>query len=231
MRTATALLPKPPRVRARYHRWQIWPPSRHVQQELREEGGRRGGRRGEQARPLDLPGCPHAPLPSALSLPPSHHRQVRPPCHHHCREWGGGEEWGGGSNRGHPAFQAAPTRSTTRLRLRQSTPPNPAACMARAGRLAPPSSRIQPPTPRGGGGGGGSRQADRSPKRSTNRHAASVARSSRLQPNARRICPAPPIHCRPASIASPALDSHPDAAAPHEGKESPAATLIASPLG
>jgi hypothetical protein len=112
------------------HRWQIWPPGRHAQQELREEGREEGGA-AKNTRP------PRLPL-TRLCPPHRHHRpphrcQARPPRHHRYREWGGG------SNRGHPAFQAAPTRSTTRLRLRRPTPSNPAACAARTGRLAPPS--------------------------------------------------------------------------------------------
>jgi hypothetical protein len=186
-------------------------------------GGRREGRRGEQPRPLGLPGCPSRAfaLRIAVAAKRGHRATIAA---------GGGEEWGGGGNRGHPAFQAAPTCSTTRLRLHRPTPPNPAACAARTGRLAPPSDRIWPPTPRGGGKEEVA-EADGPPKRSTNCRAAFVARSSRLWPNARRIRPTPPICCRPASIASPTLDSPPDAATPHEGKESPTATLIACPLG
>jgi hypothetical protein len=122
-RTATTAPPKPPRVRARYNHWQIWPPGRHAQQELSEEGGGEEGGAAEATQPPRLP-LTHI-CPPHRRHRPSHHRQARPLCHHRCREWGGGEEWGGGSNRGHLVFQAAPTRSTTRLR--RPTPPNTAA--------------------------------------------------------------------------------------------------------
>jgi hypothetical protein len=122
-RTATTPPPKPPRVRARYNHWQIWPLGRHAQQELGEEGGGRGGRRGEQPRPLSLLGCPSRT--SALRIVVTAHRITAKRGHCATIAAGSGEEWGGGSNRGHLVFQAAPTRSTTRLR--RPTPPNTAA--------------------------------------------------------------------------------------------------------
>jgi hypothetical protein len=89
-RTATTPPPKPPRVRARYNHWQIWPPGRHAQQELGEEGGGRGGRRGEQPRPLSLLGCPSRT--SALRIVVAAHRITAKRGHCATIAAGSGEE-------------------------------------------------------------------------------------------------------------------------------------------
>jgi hypothetical protein len=133
MRTVTALPLKPPRVRARYHRWQIWPPGRHAQQELREEGGG-GSSRG--------PGCPSRA--SALHIAAAAHRIAAKRGHRTTITAGSGEE--GRSGEGVATEAIRPSRPPHTLHhLPPPTNTVESSC------LALPSGRIRQPTPRGGG--------------------------------------------------------------------------------
>jgi hypothetical protein len=136
MRTVTALPLKPPRVRARYHRSQIWPPGRHAQQELREEGGEGGGGSSRG------PGCPSRA--SALHIAAAAHRIAAKRGHRTTITAGSGEE--GRSGEGVATEAIRPSRPPHTLHhLPPPTNTVKSSC------LALPSGRIRPPTPRGGG--------------------------------------------------------------------------------